>query len=155
VFYRNTPQGMAVSVEGVEIRAAAEPIKLKNGGFGILLKMEAESKDGAMHTLLSPKDGPLAVGGTITRKKGDPVQITSERKGEDDQFIAPDSPLKWEYSWPPAEGPFAWFGDKVELQVGLWGLGNAGERRRPVRKLFMVEMTATQHGKPVIIPPKI
>jgi hypothetical protein len=156
IYYRSTPEGLAVSIEGVEFTIKAEPQKLDNGGFGIKIKVQAESKDDGMHTLLSPKNGPLAIGGTIKRKKGgDPEPIVSKRDGEDEQFIAPGTPLEFVHDWPGKEGPFAWWGDEIELQVGLWGVATAGERRRPIMKLCIIKMVAMPNGKPVVMAPKI
>jgi hypothetical protein len=156
VLYRTTPAGLAVSVEGVQFLATASPIKLKNGGFGIKLKVTAEAKDENMHTLMSPQNGPLAVAGKIKRSKsGEEVPFGDERGNEDEQFIAPGSPLEIERDWPPENGPYAWWGDEIELQVGLWGLANAGDRRRPVRKLFLVKMVATAKGTPVVLAPRM
>jgi hypothetical protein len=155
IYYRSTPEGLAVSIEGVEFTIKAEPQKLDNGGFGIKIKVQGESKDDGMHTLLSPKNGPLAIGGTIKRKKGDPETISSKRDGEDEQFIAPGTPLEFVHEWPSKEGPFAWWGDEIELQIGLWGIGEAGQRRRPVNKLCIIKMVAVPNGKPVVMAPKI
>lgn len=156
VYYRSTPDGLAVSIEGVEFTIKAEPKKLDNGGFGINIKVQAEAKDDGMHTLLYPKDGPLAIGGTIKRKKGgEPETLTDKRDGEDEQFITPGTPLEFVHEWPGKDGPFAWWGDEIELQVGLWGVGAAGERRRPIMKLCIIKMVAVQNGKPVVMPPKI
>jgi hypothetical protein len=156
IYYRSTPEGLAVSIEGVEFTIKAEPQKLDNGGFGIKIKVQAESKDEGMHTLLSPKNGPLAIGGTIKRKKGgEPETISSKRDGEDEQFIAPGTPLEFVHEWPSKEGPFAWWGDEIELQVGLWGVATAGERRRPIMKLCIIKMVAVPNGKPVVMAPKI
>lgn len=155
VYYRSTPDGLAVSIEGVEFTIKAEPKKLDNGGFGINIKVQAEAKDDGMHTLLYPKDGPLAIGGTIKRKKGEPETLTDKRDGEDEQFITPGTPLEFVHEWPGKDGPFAWWGDEIELQVGLWGVGAAGERRRPIMKLCIIKMVAVQNGKPIVMPPKI
>lgn len=155
VLYRTTPEGLAVSFEGLEFRAKAEPVKVTAGAFGIRIKVTAESKNDAMHTLMSPQDGPLAIAGTIKRKKGEPVTFGDERGNEDEQFITPGQPLEIERTWPGKDGPFAWYGDEVELQVGLWGVGAAGERRRPLRKMFLVKMVALPGGKPVIMPPRM
>jgi hypothetical protein len=155
VYYRSTPDGLAVSIEGVEFTIKAAPKKLDNGGFGITINVQAEAKDDGMHTLLSPKNGPLAVGGTIKRKKGGEETITDKRDGEDEQFIAPGTALEFVHEWPGKDGPFAWWGDEIELQVGLWGVGAAGERRRPVMKLCIIKMVAVKDGKPVVMPPKI
>lgn len=155
IYYRSTPEGLAVSIEGVDLTIKAEPKKLDNGGFGITIKVQAESKDDGMHTLLSPKNGPLAIGGTIKRKKGESVEITDKRIGEDEQFITPGTPLELVHEWPGEEGPYAWWGDEIELQIGLWGIGEAGARRRPVSKLCIIKMVAVKGGKPVVMPPKI
>jgi hypothetical protein len=155
IYYRSTPEGLAVSIEGVDLTIKAEPKKLDNGGFGITIKVQAESKDDGMHTLLSPKNGPLAIGGTIKRKKGEPVEIVDKRVGEDEQFITPGTPLEIVHEWPGEEGPYAWWGDEIELQIGLWGIGEAGQRRRPVSKLCIIKMVAVKGGKPVVMPPKI
>jgi len=155
IYYRTGTEGLVISIEGVELTVKAELNKLKTGAFGIRLKMTVESKDDGMHTLLSPKDGPLAIGGVIKRKKGDSVPIVDKRDGEDEQFITPGAPLEFQVNWPGTDGPFAWYGDEVELQVGLWGIGNAGERRRPITKLCIVKLVAVQGGKPVVMAPKI
>jgi hypothetical protein len=146
---------VVVSIEGVDLTIKAEPKKLDNGGFGITIKVQAEAKDDGMHTLLSPKNGPLSIAGTIKRKKGEDVKIEDKRDGDDEQFVTPGTPLELVHEWPGENGPYAWWGDEIELQIGLWGIGEAGQRRRPVNKLCIIKMVAVKGGKPVVMPPKI
>ncbi len=157
VIYRVTPKGLVVEVEGARFTPKAMVKKLDKGAFGVELEVVAEATDDRTHTLLSPKFGPLSMAAVIYDKKGaEQRRYNDRRDGKDQEFLLPGAPLTLERSWPSGEvqGPL-WWGQKVRLEVGLWGLGVDGDEGRPVRKLFVVEMVAGNKSTAVITPPEV
>ncbi len=157
VIYRVTPKGLIVEVEGARFTPKATVKKLDKGAFGVELEVVAEAMDDRTHTLLSPKFGPLSMAAVIYDKKGaEQRRYNDQRDGKDQEFLLPGAPLTLERSWPSGEvqGPL-WWGQKVRLEVGLWGLGVDGDEGRPVRKLFVVEMVAGNKSTAVITPPEV
>jgi hypothetical protein len=132
-------------------------VKKPNGGYGIRITVEAESTDDDTHVLLSPEHGPLSFAVRIYDKSGtETARYGEERSGDDQQFIMPGGPLTLTREWPSGsvEGPL-WWGQRVSLHVGLWGLGRANEKTRPMQKFFLVEMVGGAKAQAVISPPVI
>ncbi len=157
VAYRVTPNGLIVEIEGARFTPKATAKKLPKGAYGIELEVVAEALDDRTHTLLSPKLGPLSMAAVIFDKKGEEHRRYNDRReGKEQQFLLPGASLTLERSWPSGEveGPL-WWGQKVRLEVGLWGLGLDGDEGRPVRKLFVVEMTAGNNPRAVVTPPDV
>ena len=157
VIYRVTPEGLLIEVAGVRFQPQAEAVKHANGGYGIRLKVKAQSIDDQAHVLLSPKGGPLALAATIYQKNGSQhAQHGDTREGNDREFVMPGGVLELTREWPSGtvRGPL-WWGQKVRLDVGLWGLGGAeNSDERPVRKLFVVDMVGGANARAVITPPQ-
>lgn len=157
VLYKVTPGGLVVEVDGVRFKPTAEPTKKSNGGYGIKITVEAEATDDDTHVLLSPEHGPLSFAVTIFDKKGnEQARHGDVRNGDEQQFIMPGGPLKLSREWPSGavKGPL-WWRQKVTLHVGLWGLGRATEKGRPLQKFFIVEMVGGSKAQAVITPPII
>jgi hypothetical protein len=157
VLYKVTPEGLLVDVDGVRFRPKAEPTKEPNGGYRIRITVQAESVDDDTHVLLSPENGPLAFAVRIYDKSGaEQAHHGDERSGEEQQFIMPGGPLTFSREWPSGsvKGPL-WWGQKVRLEVGLWGVGRANEKTRPMKKFFVVEMVGGAKAQAVISPPEM
>jgi hypothetical protein len=157
VVYRITPEGLIIDVQGARFKPSAKLRKLDNGGYGIDIEVTAESSDDRTHTLLNPENGPLSMAATIYDKKGEIARRHGDyRRGKEEQAIVPGSPLHLSRRWPSGsvKGP-VWWGERVRLEVGLWGLGVGGDRQRPLRKLFVIEMHGKGTAKPVISPPEV
>ncbi len=157
VIYRVSPQGLIIEVEGLRLTPKATARKMPNGGYAIDMEVVAEAMDDRSHTLLSPTLGPLAIAVKVFDKKGNlKAEYADEREGAEQQFVMPGGPLTFERSWPSGsvKGPL-WWGQRVRLQAGLWGLGTDGDSGRPLRKLFVVDMTAKANPKPTITPPTL
>jgi hypothetical protein len=153
VKYIQTPDGLKVEVSGVRFVVAAASTKLPNG-FGVRVSVKAESLDKKTHLLLSTDNGPLAIAGTVTRK-GKTSSFGDERKGEADQSVGPGASLEFAREWP-GKGPEKPLGngDSVELDVGLWGLGDDPDSRRPVRQFARVKAKVEGwKGKATVEPP--
>jgi hypothetical protein len=150
--YLVTAQGLEIEVSGVRFVATATPIKLA-GGWGVKVMASATSRDGKTHQLLNPKRGPLAFAGAVERG-GQSTRFGDKREG--DESLALERKLELSRVWPgdTGEKPLK-NGDALTLEVGLWGLSDGGEDRRPVKQFFVVRMTAGQ-GKPqpVVQPPE-
>jgi hypothetical protein len=152
VKYIQTPEGMRVEVSGVRFFVTVASRKV-GGGFGVKVSVKAESLDDKSHSLLSTDSGPLAFAGSVTRNK----QTTSfgdERNGESEKTIAAGAPLEFSRDWPAkGERPLA-NNDSVELDVGLWGVGDSAEARRPLRAFARVKARVQGYkGKATVEPP--
>jgi hypothetical protein len=160
ILYRSTPEGLIIEVAGARFRPQATPVKLSNGGYAIELRVTAEATDGKSHGLLSPENGTLALAATLFDKHGKQLaHHVDERRGEDHEFLTPSAELVLSRRWPSGsvKGPLFW-GQRVKLFVGLWGLSASDEgegRTRPVRKLFVVEMVGGAKPVAVITPPDV
>lgn len=154
VTYVVVSDGLKVSVAGVKFAISVAAVQV-GPGWGTKLSVIASADDGKPHSLSSPKAGPLAFAGNVTRKgKPDPEAFGDERSGDGEQSIFGDDPTKFSRTWP-AKGtrPLA-IGDSLDLQVALWGLGADTESRRPVKKLCHVRMQVGKgKPRPVVEPP--
>jgi hypothetical protein len=149
VVYRVSPDGLKIQLEGAEFRPKAEAIKVK-GGYGVVISVEASSNTPLV--LMDPQGGPMAFGGYVRRP--DKEKITDTRKGDHEISLFPQSPQSFQRTWPaPGQSPL-FYGQKLELQVGLWGIGHDSDDRRPVLKFFSVRMRVDQAGAhPIVEPP--
>ncbi len=153
--YIQTPDGLKVEVSGVRFFVTVASTKLPNG-FGVRVSVKAESLDKKTHLLLSTDNGPLAIAGAVTRK-GKTTSFGDERKGEADQSVAPGASLEFAREWPGkgSDKPLPLGnGDSVELDVGLWGVGDDPDSRRPVRQFARVKAKVEGwKGKATVEPP--
>ena len=146
---------LEIVVEGVRFKPSAKAVKL-GGGWGISLDVDAEAQDDKMHSLLKPKGGALSLAAKITRKGGKVEELGDSREGTDEDFVTPGTIAKLERKCPDHKGdkPLV-AGDKVALQVGLWGIGTDAKSRRPLKKFFVVTMTVGKgEPRPLIAPPE-
>ena len=146
---------LEVVVEGVRFKPSVKAVRV-GAGWGIAIDVEGEAEDDAMHSLLKPKSGALAIAARITRKGGKVESQTDTREGDDEDFVTPGTIAKLERKWPngPKDKPLV-AGDKVELQVGLWGIGAEAKSRRPLKKFFLVTMVVGKgEPRPLVAPPE-
>lgn len=146
---------LEVELDGVKFKPSAKAVKV-GGGWGIAIEVEGDSQDDKMHSLLKPKSGPLAIAAKVTRKGGKVEEQTDTREGEDEDFVTPGTLAKLERKWPtgPKDKPLS-AGDKVQLMVGLWGIGPDSKSRRPLKKFFSVTMVVGKgEPRPLIAPPE-
>jgi hypothetical protein len=125
-------------------------------GWGVKLSVVATALDGKAHSLSSPKSGPLAFAGSVSRKgKSEPDAFGDERSGDGEQEVSADAPAKFNRTWPANGVRVLGAGDSLDLQVALWGLGSDKESRRPVKKFCHVRMNVDK-GKPraIVEPPQ-
>jgi hypothetical protein len=152
VTYLQTPDGLKIDVGGVRFSTSAKPVKA-GGGWGVALEVQAVSHDGKPHKIMTPKNGPLAFGGKVNRS-GNIEELSDKREGEEEQTVAADKPFKFSREWPAKGGKGLAAGDALELQVGLWGVGDDSESRRPVRNFVLIKMVAgKKKPQPVVLPP--
>jgi hypothetical protein len=148
VSYRVTPDGLVIEVDGVELRPRAKSIKSK-GGFGVEVTLDVTANK--LRYLSNPENGPLAFAGNVIRK-GEKTHFGDERKGSDAVNIEPGVKKTFTRTYPGKGQQPLWWGEELELEAGLWGVGNDGERR-PIKKLFKLKMVARDGAPPVISPP--
>jgi hypothetical protein len=156
VTYVAVPEGLKVSLTGVKFVVSAAAAQV-GPGWGAKVSVVATAEDGKPHSLSSPKAGPLAFAGSVTRKgKSEPEAFGDERGGDGEQSIFGDDATKFNRTWPgKGVRPLA-IGDSLDLQVALWGLGANTDSRRPVKQFCHVRMEVGAKGKPraIVEPPK-
>lgn len=155
VKYVVTGGKLEVVVEGVRFKPSAKAIKI-GAGWGVALDVDGEAEDDAMHSLAKPKAGALALAAKITRKGGKVEAQTDTREGDDEDFVTPGTLARLERRWPTkaSDRPLG-AGDKLELQVGLWGIGADAKSRRPLKKFFIVTMVVGKgEPRPLVAPPE-
>lgn len=154
VTYVVVPEGLKITVAGVKFAVSAAPAQV-GSGWGVKLTVAATAEDGKPHSLSSPKAGPLAFAGSVTRKgKPEPEAFGDERGGDGEQSIFGDDATKFTRTWPAKGVRVLGAGDALDLQVALWGLGANTDSRRPVKKFCHVRMEVGK-GKPraIVEPP--
>ncbi len=154
VTYVVTPEGLKITVAGMKFLASTVA-EQTGGGWGVKVNVEATADDGKPHSLTKPKAGPLAFAGSVLRKgKTDPERFGDERAGEGEEAVQGDKPVKLSRTWPLKGVRALAIGDALDLQVGLWGLGDTADSRRPVKQFFHVRMQVDK-GKPkaIVEPP--
>lgn len=154
VKYVLTPEGLKVEVAGVRFLASAEPKQIGQG-WGVKVSVKAEVLDGKSHLLLSPKAGPLAFAAAVFKKGSTEAErIPDSREGEGEQTLSSGSPALLSRDFPAKGGRVLGSGETLDLEVGLWGLGETADDRRPVKQFFHVKMKVDK-GKPkaIVEPP--
>jgi hypothetical protein len=154
VKYIQTPEGLKVEVSGVRFHVKVASSKV-GGGFGVKVSVKAESMDQKTHSLMSSDNGPIAFAGSVTRKK-QTTKFGDERKGEGEQTVGTGAPLEFAREWPgKGDKPLA-NNDSVELDVGLWGVGDDAQSRRPVRAFARVKAKVEGYkGQATVEPPPL
>ncbi len=154
VRYILTGGKLEVQANGVRFVPSVKPVKV-GGGWGVTLSVEAKVVDDKQHSILESKDGIFAFAGKVTRDGKEPESFADNRKGDDETIVSSAASKKFDRTWPGSikEKPLK-TGDKLELQVGLWGLGDDKETWRPVKKFLIVSMTAGKKPTPVVLPPE-
>jgi outer membrane biosynthesis protein TonB len=155
VKYVVTGGKLEVRVDGVSFKPTAKAIRV-GGGWGVRLSVEGTSDDEQMHSLLQPNNGPLAFAGKVTRKGKTEKLDADERSGDDEAMIAPGTPLELKREWPgKSKAKPLTKGDKLELEVGLWGLGPDASHRRPLKRLLVLTMVVDKgEPRPFVAPPE-
>jgi hypothetical protein len=154
VKYVVTGGKLEIRVEGARFRPTAKAVRV-GGGWGVRLTVEGEVDDDKLLSVLEPKRGALMFGGKVLRK-GEAESIVDQREGGEEAMVAPGTPKKMVRDWPGKSGnkPLA-KGDKLELHVGLWGIGPDADARRPLNRLLILTMSVTQgEPRPMIAPPQ-
>jgi hypothetical protein len=150
--YIVAPEGLEVEVAGVRFTTAVKPIQVA-GGWGVRVSATGKSMDGKAHSLSSPKAGPIALAGNVKRA-GKAEHFLDTREGDGEKTIEASAPLEISREWPAKGEKPLHDGDEIELDVGLWGLGDDAASRRPVRAFFVVKMVVgKKKPQPVITPP--
>ena len=136
VRYIMSQDGLQVEVLGGRFLVNAKPVRTQ-AGFEIQVSVEASASEPL--SLLSPDSGPLAFAGSVTRAKAsEPERFGDEREGDGEKTLGTAS-----RSSSPATGGRAFVrsanGDVLELDVGLWGLGQGPDDRRAVKQFARVK----------------
>lgn len=153
IAYISGPQGLRVEVEGATFVPRAKPVRV---GDGWAVRVEVEvTVEGTVLSLLEPAGGPLAFAGALQRGEH-ATRFTDQRVGDGERFLTPADPVVLRRDFPdgPGEKPLG-RGDRLRLEVGLWGLGADADSRRPVKRLFQIDMVVgAKTPQPVVGPPR-
>lgn len=157
VLYRVGPDGLVIEIEGVRLTPSAQVLRKPNGGYGVRLRLVVEDLVDDAHVLLVPELGPLSMAASVFDAKGNRVaQHGDVREGGEYVLLGPGSKQEFTREWPSGnvQGPL-WWGRRLHLEVGLWGLGRNEQEQRPVRKLFQLDMTVNANPRALITPPRV
>ncbi|HLV64611.1 MAG TPA: hypothetical protein VKY73_02315 [Polyangiaceae bacterium] len=156
VRYVVNPEVMRVRTEGVVLRPRAEAVRAGKGHavrVTVRLRMEADTE----RSVLAPEGQELAFAGRVVRADGTEEHFADTRTGERAKTLSPSGELVLARTWPDAGdvkplGP----GDELELAVGIWGLGEDADSRRPLRALCKVTAKGKKGGAPrvAVAPPE-
>jgi hypothetical protein len=153
VKYVVTPEGLKIDVAGVRFLASAVAKQIGQG-WGAKVSIKAEATDGKEHVLMNPKNGPLAFAAAVFKKGSTEAErIPDSREGEGEVKVGATAST-FARDFPAKGGRVLGIGEKLDIEVALWGLGESAEDRRPVKQFFHVKM-AVDKGKPkaVVEPP--
>lgn len=151
--YVVNPDGMRVRVAGVVLVPKAELVT-KGGLSTIKVTVEASSEDGKTHSILAPTGKELAFAGKVRRADGTEEAFTDQREGERDVSIGEGTDAKLSRTFPDKGKKPVKMGDEVQLAVGLWGLGEDANSRRPVLGVCKVTLSFPRKtAKLKVVPP--
>ncbi len=154
VKYVVTPEGLKVEAAGVRFLVSAEAKQIAQG-WGAKISVKAESMDGKSHSLLSPKNGPIAFAAAVFKKGSTEAErIPDSREGEGELSISAGSPATFSREFPNKGGRVLAIGETLDMEVALWGLGETKDDRRPLKQFVHVRMKV-EKGKPkaIVEPP--
>jgi hypothetical protein len=154
VRYVVTPEGLKIEVAGVRFLASAEAKQVAQG-WGVRVTVKAEVTDGKDHVLLKPKHGPIAFAAAVFKKgSAEAERIPDSREGDGQLTLSAGDPTSFSRDFPNRGGRVLAIGETLDMEVGLWGLGESAEDRRPVKQFFHVKMKV-EKGKPkaIVEPP--
>jgi hypothetical protein len=155
ITYRVRSGELSVEVGGLILTPRAKPLKHDNGSYGVELEVSAESKDGQAYRIASPGNRPLSIAGEIAVRSGEPQRFTDTRKGSGELSIGPGETRRFRQSWPARGQPKLWAGQRLVLEVGLWGVSASDERELPLRRLCTVKMTAGNKPQAIVVAPDV
>lgn len=144
--YKMVPGGLDVSIDGVMFHVKAEA-KRVGAGWGVVVKVEAESEGGLTRYLMSPEAGPLAFAAKVIERERVVTEMGDGRVGEGSKSVTPEGSLEFARTWPAKGAKPLAGGQELELQVGLWGLGREEGKTRPIKGFVVVKLVAPK-GRP-------
>jgi hypothetical protein len=140
VKYVVSSDGLKVEVEGTRFLVSAESKKV-GAGWGVRVKVTAQAMDDGSHVLTNPSVGPLAFAVAVARGgSGEATPEGEKREGDGELVVKKGKDVDFKRDWPGKGGKPLAIGDAIEIQMGLWGLGETKETRRPVKKFAVVKM---------------
>jgi hypothetical protein len=155
IIYRVASGELTVDLGGLTLKPKAKAVKRANGSYGVELEVVAESKDGQQYWISSPSNRPLSIAGEVLLRAEETQRFGDERKGEGELTVGSRALRTFRQSWPAKGQPKIWGGQKATLEVGLWGVRGEDERERPVKRLFIVKLSASARPTALIMPPDV
>lgn len=154
IVYRMSSGELSVEIEGITFKPKAKAV---NRGQGTIVELEvtASAKSGS-HWIKSPSERPLSIAGEIIARDGATERFQDRRRGEGELFVAEGETRRFRQTWPGPGQPRLARGRRASLEIGLWGLrSTADEHERPVQRLFVVKVAATERPTATILPPDV
>jgi hypothetical protein len=151
--YFQTPEGPRLEIGGVKFVPKVETVRTQ---LGFVVKVTVSATASEARSLLAPKRGALAFAGSVKRSgKSEPEPFGDEREGDGEQPLGAGTSVKLTREWPgSAKVAALGNGDVLELDVGLWGLGETASDRRAVKQFFHVKAKVEKwKGSARIEPP--
>jgi hypothetical protein len=155
IVYRVSSGELTVEIGGLTLRPKAKAVKRGKGSYGVEIEIEATSKDGQQYWIRSPSNRPLSIAGELVVRSDETQHFGDERKGEGELLVPGSGTKVFRQSWPTKGQPKLWGGQKATLEVGLWGMHGDEERERPVKRLFIVKVSASARPTALIMPPDV
>lgn len=138
VKYFLSPEGLRVEILGVKFVPKVQAVRTQ---AGFVVKVTLAATAGEARSVLSPKNGPLAFAGSVTRAgRAEPEHFGDRRDGDGEEPLGAGTTVNLMREWPgnPKLRPLG-NGDSLELDVGLWGLGTSAADRRAVKQFLRVK----------------
>jgi hypothetical protein len=157
VTYRTSPESLVIEVDGLRLVPTAEPVKRANGSYGVRVAVQVTTTDDSAHHLLAPTNGALSFFSKVLDKRGKVVfEHADQRNGQEALLLTPGMQTELKREWPTdSASGVVWWGQTLHLEVGLWGLGRIEVDRRPLKRLFVVELKAGANPRARILPPDL
>lgn len=153
IVYRVKPDSLHIEVIGGDFVPRVQAVKVRSG-WGVEVKVDATTTEDL--SLLAGTQGPLAF--AVKVKRPAEQKFTDERGSNRDLLVTPEKPFQFTRVWPGVGTDIAPLqaGQELEMQVGLWGLGDSVATRKPVRRFFQVKMKIDKKGVATVYvePPK-
>jgi hypothetical protein len=153
VKYMMTQKGFEfVEVDGMRLEPLAKAVRV-GSGWGIRLTLRGTVRDDRRHNLLVTQNGPIAFAGVVARG-GTSSRFGDKRLGEEDRELSAGTTFEYSRDWPGTSGekPLK-AGESIEMDVGLWGIGESPQSRRPLALLVLRMNVGSKEPTPVLSPP--
>jgi len=156
--YRVRPGRLEIEVAGVWMRPRSRVVSLGPGRYGVALDVGVQVIDQQAHAISTATGRGLALAAERFGLKDGSERFADARGVGLSPAIelAPQQGTELHARWPLPGQPGLERGQRLRIEVGLWGLSRPGEPTKPVRRLFAVDVAEMGPGQPWlarVVPP--